>query len=111
MVVGGRRQDGCRGKQSNSPSASRTPCAATGLRYEEFQTVTRDTTLEHPTGDPQTICKAARVFLKRVALDRKLRLLGVRVDLRAPGQHGRDNRPDRPSVHDSEAGESLRLFD
>ncbi len=30
------------------------------LRYEDFRTVTRDTTLEHPTGDPQTIRRAAR---------------------------------------------------
>jgi DNA polymerase-4 len=82
------------------------------LRYEDFRTVTRDTTLEYPTGDPQTIRRAARASLKRVALDRKLRLLGVRVgSLVRAGQQAQDSRPDRPSVHDGETGETLRLFD
>ena len=82
------------------------------LRYEDFQTVTRDTTLEHPTGDPQTIRRAARASLKRVALDRKLRLLGVRVgSLVRAGQEQPDSRLDRPSEHNGEAGESLQLFD
>ena len=74
--------------------------------------MTRDTTLEHPTGDPQTIRRAARASLKRVALDRRLRLLGVRVgSLVRAGQERPDSRLDRPSGHNGEAGESLRLFD
>jgi DNA polymerase-4 len=82
------------------------------LRYADFRTVTRDTTLEYPTRDPQTIRRAARVALKRVALDRKLRLLGVGVgSLVRAGAQGQDSRPDRLSVHDGETGETLRLFD
>jgi len=82
------------------------------LRYEDFRTVTRDTTLERPTGDPQTIRSAARGCLKRVALDRKLRLLGVRVgSLVRTGQEGQDSRPDPPSAEQAEAGASSRLFD
>lgn len=48
------------------------------LRYQEFRTVTRDITLEEPTGDAGEIRRAAGECLKRVSLDQKLRLLGVR---------------------------------
>jgi DNA polymerase IV len=82
------------------------------LRYQDFQTVTRETTLEHATGDPQTIRSAARVCLKRVALDRKLRLLGVRVgSLVRTAQEGQDSRPGRPSAEQGEAATGLRLSD
>jgi len=83
------------------------------LRYQDFRTVMRETTLEHPTSDPQTIrSAAARVGLKRVALDRKLRLLGVRVGslVRTP-REGQDGRPDRLSAEEGEAGPSSPLFD
>jgi DNA polymerase-4 len=49
------------------------------LRYSNFKTVTRDCTLDAPTRDAATIRRAAGECLKRVALDRRLRLLGVRV--------------------------------
>ena len=49
------------------------------LRYENFQTVTRDHTLAEPTADGTAIRRAARECLKRVPLDRRIRLLGVRV--------------------------------
>ena len=48
------------------------------LRYEDFRTVTRDVTLARPSRDPETLREAARACLKRVDLDRKLRLLGVK---------------------------------
>jgi nucleotidyltransferase/DNA polymerase involved in DNA repair len=48
------------------------------LRYDDFRTVTRDHTLEAPTADPQLIRDAAGSCLKRVALERRIRLLGVR---------------------------------
>ncbi len=77
------------------------------VRYADFRTISRDTTLEHPTRDPQTIRRAARGALKRVALDRKLRLLGVRVgSLVRAGEHGQDSRP-----RQSEGSENFRLFD
>ena len=80
------------------------------LRYADFQTVTRDTTLEHATGDPQTIRRMARVALKRVVLDRKLRLLGVRVGSLVRADEGRQDGTHGQSRH-SEAGENFRLFD
>lgn len=48
------------------------------LRFEDFKTVTRDTTLERPARDAESLRAAARACLKRVELDRRLRLLGVR---------------------------------
>ncbi len=49
------------------------------LRFADFQTVTRDLTLAAATADPQAIRRAAGECLRRIPLDRKLRLLGVRV--------------------------------
>jgi DNA polymerase-4 len=49
------------------------------LRYDDFRTATRDHTLEQFTDDAKTIRRVAGLCLKRVPLDRKLRLLGVRV--------------------------------
>jgi DNA polymerase-4 len=49
------------------------------VRYADFHTLTRDITLEAPTADAETIRGAARACLRRVPLDRRLRLLGVRV--------------------------------
>jgi DNA polymerase IV len=49
------------------------------LRYDDFRTVTRDITLAEATDDPAVIRRAAGECLKRVPLERRLRLLGVRV--------------------------------
>jgi len=49
------------------------------LRYDDFRTVTRDVTLTEATDDPAVIRRAAGECLKRVPLERRLRLLGVRV--------------------------------
>jgi len=49
------------------------------LRYDNFRTVTRDRTLDEPTADAGVIRRAAGECLKRVPLDRRIRLLGVRV--------------------------------
>jgi DNA polymerase IV len=49
------------------------------LRYDNFKTITRDLTLDLPTDDAAAIRRAAGECLKRVPLDRRIRLLGVRV--------------------------------
>ena len=49
------------------------------LRYDNFKTVTRDRTIDAPTRDAGAIRRAAGECLKRVPLDRRIRLLGVRV--------------------------------
>lgn len=50
------------------------------LRYDNFTTVTRDQSLETATDDAQVLRRAAGECLKRVPLERRLRLLGVRAD-------------------------------
>jgi len=47
------------------------------LRYDDFKSVTRDQTLTTPTDDAATLRKMAGQCLKRVPLQRPLRLLGV----------------------------------
>jgi len=49
------------------------------LRYDNFETVTTDVTLPRPVADGAAIRSAATECLRRVPLDRKLRLLGVRM--------------------------------
>jgi DNA polymerase-4 len=49
------------------------------LRYDNFKTLTRDCTLETPTRDAAVIRRTAGECLKRVPLERRIRLLGVRV--------------------------------
>jgi len=49
------------------------------LRYDDFRTVTRDVTLDAAIADAAAIRRAAGACLKRVPLERRLRLLGVRV--------------------------------
>jgi len=48
------------------------------LRFEDFSTLTRDQSLPAAIEDPASLLAAARASLKRVTLDRKLRLLGLR---------------------------------
>ncbi|MDE2220801.1 MAG: DNA polymerase IV [Gammaproteobacteria bacterium] len=49
------------------------------LRYDNFQSVTRAQTLEFHTADATVIRRTAGQCLKRAPLERRLRLLGVRV--------------------------------
>lgn len=74
------------------------------LRYDNFKTVTRDCTLDTPTGDAGTIRRAAGECLKRVPLDRRIRLLGVRI--------GALTKPGTQSQRDvSRAAHTLTLFE
>ena len=49
------------------------------LRYDDFRSVTRAQTLEFHTADAAVIRRTAGQCLKRAPLDRRLRLLGVRI--------------------------------
>jgi DNA polymerase-4 len=49
------------------------------LRYDDFRIATRDQTIDRFTADARSIRQIAGQCLKRVPLDRPLRLLGVRV--------------------------------
>jgi len=49
------------------------------LRFDDFKSVTRDITIDHCTADAQEIRRTAGQALKRAPLEKRLRLLGVRV--------------------------------
>ena len=49
------------------------------LRYADFKAVTRDLSLDLPIDDAASIRRAAGECLRRVALDKRIRLLGVKV--------------------------------
>ena len=68
------------------------------LRFDDFKIVTRDQTLPEHTHDARRIRQLAGQCLKRVKLDRRLRLLGVRVGSLA-------------RVGDAPQPEALPLFD
>ena len=62
------------------------------LRYADFRSVTRDLTLNSAVDDPYAIRQAATACLRRVPLDRRLRLLGVRAGgLEAAGGRAADS--------------------
>lgn len=54
------------------------------LRFDDFRTVTRDLTLTAHTADGGAIRRGATECLKRIPLDRRIRLLGVRVSALLP---------------------------
>ena len=75
------------------------------LRFDNFKTITRDCTLEAPTAETDVIRDAAGACLRRVSLDRRIRLLGVRLSaLVRPGTPIASERV--PAV-----ASSLALFD
>ena len=86
------------------------------LRFEGFHTVTRDLTLALPTQDAQAIRRAAGACLKRVPLDKRIRLLGVRVGgLSRPGtptapEPAATKRARPPGGVAGQRPENLRLF-
>lgn len=63
------------------------------LRFDNFETVTRNLSIASATDDQQLIRLAAGRCLKRVALDRRIRLLGVRVSGLEPAAEAATPRP------------------
>jgi len=59
------------------------------LRFDDFKIATRDQTIDCYTQDAAAIRRAAGQCLKRVPLDRRLRLLGVRVGNLLPEEAAR----------------------
>jgi DNA polymerase-4 len=58
------------------------------LRYDNFKTVTRDQTIDAPVQDAHSIRRIAGECLKRVPLERRIRLLGVRIGGLSPVDGG-----------------------
>lgn len=82
------------------------------LRYADFRTVTRDTTLRAPIDDAESIRDAVRSCLKRVPLDARLRLLGVRIAALVPVAAGQGGVVENPTGSSADRrGQSLSLFD
>jgi len=77
------------------------------LRFDDFQIVTRDLTLDAATMDARRIRQAVSQCLKRVDLTRRLRLLGVRAGKLATAA----NAASPLTAHEPEAPYSLPLFD
>ncbi len=72
------------------------------LRFDDFKIVTRDHTLPAPVNGAADIRRAAGLALKRAPLERRLRLLGVRVGgLSRPGEvDAPEATPTTPSLFD-----------
>lgn len=75
------------------------------IRYDDFRAATRDHTEDFYTADATQIRRLAGECLKRVPLDRRLRLLGVRVGTLARAGSEPPVSPRRP-----ETGRTLPLF-
>ena len=75
------------------------------LRYDDFQIATRDQTIEHFTADAKTIRQVAGQCLKRVPLERPLRLLGVRVGKLAKAGEAAAEAPGGAARHGKPAAE------
>jgi DNA polymerase IV len=58
------------------------------LKYADFQVVTRDITLKEPVLDGDSIRRAATECLRRIPLEQKIRLLGVRAGSLSPIERG-----------------------
>jgi DNA polymerase-4 len=78
------------------------------LRYDDFTQVTRDRTIDRPTQDARMIRRAAGECLRRVPLERRLRLLGVRIGGLVPATAA--NRAGTGTA-DSSVGLNRTLFD
>ena len=69
------------------------------LRYDNFKGVTRDQTIAHYTADAKIIRHTAGLCLKRVPLERRLRLLGVRVGSLKSTVQAQEFEPNVPQPH------------
>ena len=73
------------------------------LRYADFQIATRDHTLGHYTAQAQEIRQAAGQSLKRAPLQKRLRLLGVRVGSLLPAEQAKLLPSDKENPDDRNA--------
>ncbi|MEO7160906.1 MAG: DNA polymerase IV, partial [Polaromonas sp.] len=76
------------------------------LRYDDFRIATRDQTAQAYTDDAKTIRKLAGQCLKRVPLDQRLRLLGVRAGALAKAGEVPVHEKNRPPAHSGRAHEA-----
>jgi DNA polymerase-4 len=77
------------------------------VRYGNFKIVTRDRTIPEPTQDAAAIRRAAGDCLRRVPLERRIRLLGVRVSGLARAE---DSPARAPAVAEPDSDSTPSLF-
>jgi DNA polymerase-4 len=77
------------------------------LRYDNFKSVTRDQTIQTYTADAKTIRHAAGLCLKRIPLNQRLRLLGVRVAALVKADTIEQARPKTPVVRTGPGQEAI----
>jgi len=77
------------------------------VRYGNFKTLTRDRTLPDPTQEAAAIRRTAGECLKRVPLERRIRLLGVRIS----GLSRSDAALSPPRAAEPHEGDEPTLFD
>ncbi len=77
------------------------------LRYDDFRIATRDQTIGPFTADARTIRQTAGQCLKRVPLERPLRLLGVRVGMLAKAGSPAASMPNRAATRASSAAGAI----
>lgn len=81
------------------------------LRFDDFKVLTRDATLTQATADADVIRHHAGLCLKRVPLQRRLRLLGVRVSaLRSQAAHDALIAAMTNAIDDKSSDEEPQLF-
>ncbi|PPE71653.1 DNA polymerase IV [Caldimonas thermodepolymerans] len=80
------------------------------VRYDDFRTLTRDHTLPHHTADAREIRRAAGLCLKRVPLERRLRLLGVRVGSLCKASEAPAREAQAPAAREEALPYTLPLF-
>ncbi|MHB1198103.1 MAG: DNA polymerase IV [Polaromonas sp.] len=73
------------------------------LRYDDFKSATRDQSSQAYTADANTIRKIAGACLKRVPLNQRLRLLGVRAAMLAKAGEVPDHEQNAASAHTERA--------
>jgi DNA polymerase IV len=81
------------------------------LRYDNFQSVTRDQTLMDYTQQASDIRKYAGLSLKRVDLSRRLRLIGVRVGSLIKQEDWKNKALQRKVAEESQKQYTASLFD
>jgi len=80
------------------------------LRYDDFKIATRDQTAALYTSDAKTIRKMAGQCLKRVPLNQRLRLLGVRAANLAKAGEALVDEPNWPPAHTQQAQIAINLI-
>jgi DNA polymerase-4 len=79
------------------------------IKYEDFTAVTRDITIERHIDNAKEIRRVAGLCLKRAPLQKKLRLLGVRMGALLSAEEALNYKPNRPLAPVDSAQAAIEL--